>query len=229
MWCIPVVNSPSTPVTAPETIAASLACPRLRPLDRKALRSSNPGRPPMAATTVTAVDGPHPVYTPLHGVRSRLVTICQRYRPPLGRRTPARQTTALTHTSAVAHSITMDNSALKAGETARVTVFIDNTYYPVLRGTGTRLRLDGLDFSQAPGTVLYVTSETVTGGDNYYFDLTPTPNTQNAGGPIRMSIPASGDRPAINLIKTYTADTQRPPLASTNQFSPDGKLGAGDT
>ncbi|MCW5230532.1 hypothetical protein D5046_04070 [Verminephrobacter eiseniae] len=129
----------------------------------------------------------------------------------------------------VAHSITMDNSALKAGETARVTVFIDNTYYPVLRGTGTRLRLDGLDFSQAPGTVLYVTSETVTGGDNYYFDLTPTPNTQNAGGTIRMSIPASGDRPAINLIKTYTADTQRPTLASTNQFSPDGKLGAGDT
>src|SRR6218665_872043 len=101
MWCIPVVNSPSTPVTAPETIAASLACPRLRSLDRKALRSSNPGRPPMAATTVTAVDGPHPVYTPLHGVRSRLVTICQRYRPPLGRRSPARQGTALTHTCAV--------------------------------------------------------------------------------------------------------------------------------
>src|SRR6218665_68914 len=121
MWCIPVVNSPSTPVTAPETIAASLACPRLRSLDRKALRSSNPGRPPMAATTVTAVDGPHPVYTPLHGVRSRLVTICQtyppppgvlssvvticqRYRPPLGRRSPARQGTALTHTCAVALS-----------------------------------------------------------------------------------------------------------------------------
>ncbi|MCW5303844.1 hypothetical protein D5042_15325 [Verminephrobacter eiseniae] len=129
----------------------------------------------------------------------------------------------------VAHSITMDNSALKAGETARVTVFIDNTYNPVLRGTGTRLRLDGLDFSQAPGTVLYVTSETVAGGDNYYFDLTPTPNTQNAGGTIRMSIPASGDRPAINLSKTYTADTQRPTLATTYRFSPDCDLTAGDT
>src|SRR6218665_2826896 len=129
----------------------------------------------------------------------------------------------------VAHSITMDKSPLKTRQTARVTVFIDNTYYAVLRGTGTRLRFDGLDFSQAPGTVLYVTSDHFAEGVSYFFDLTPPPNTQNAGGTIRMTIPASGDRPAINLIKTYTADTQRPTLASTYRFSPDCDLTAGDT
>ncbi|MCW5260976.1 hypothetical protein D5045_12530 [Verminephrobacter eiseniae] len=129
----------------------------------------------------------------------------------------------------MAHSIRMNDSTLQAGETARVTVFIDNTYNPVLRGTGVHLRLDGLDFSQAPGTVEYVTSATLAGGTNYFFDLTPTPNTQNAGGTIRMAIPAAGDRPASNLIKTYTADTQRPTLASTYRLSPDCDLTAGDT
>src|SRR6218665_3866028 len=104
----------------------------------------------------------------------------------------------------------MNDSALKAGETARVPVFIDNTYNPVLRCTGVHLRLDGLDFSQAPGTVEYVTSATLAVVANYSFAPPPPPNTQNAGRPLRMSIPAAGDRPASNLIKTYTADTQRP-------------------
>src|SRR6218665_3487895 len=101
----------------------------------------------------------------------------------------------------------MNDSALKAGVTARVTVFIDNTYNPVLRCTGVHLWLHGLDFSQAPGTVEYVTSPPLPGGTNSSFALPPTPNTQNAGGTTRMTIPAAGDRPASNLIKTYTADT----------------------
>ncbi|MCW5238539.1 Ig-like domain-containing protein [Verminephrobacter eiseniae] len=129
----------------------------------------------------------------------------------------------------MAHSINMDDSALKAGETARVTVFLDDTYSPVLQGTGVNVRLQYLDFSQAPGTVEYVTSETVAGGTNYIFTFTPTSNTQNAGGTIRMNVPAAGDRPAINLSKTYTADTQRPTLASNYRFSPDCDLTAGDT
>src|SRR6218665_2834734 len=106
----------------------------------------------------------------------------------------------------------MNDSTLQAGETARVTGFIDNTYNPVLRGTGVHLRLHGLDVSQAPRTVEYVTSATLPRVTHSFFASPPPPNTQNAGGTIRMAIPAAGDRPASNLSKTYTADTQRPTL-----------------
>src|SRR6218665_225728 len=110
----------------------------------------------------------------------------------------------------VAHSINMDDSALKAGETARVTVFLDDTYSPVLQGTGVNVRLQYLDFSQAPGTVEYVTSETGAGGPNHLFTYPPTSTPRKPGGATRMIVPAAGDRPAINLSKTCTADTQRP-------------------
>nr|WP_321161560.1 Ig-like domain-containing protein [Verminephrobacter eiseniae] len=129
----------------------------------------------------------------------------------------------------MAHSINMDNYALKIGETARITVFLDDTYSPVLQGTGVNVRPQGLDFEQVPGTVEYVTSETVAGGTNYIFTLTPTSNTQNANGNIRLNVPAAGDRPAIHLYKGYAADTQRPILASLHRFSPDCDLTAGDT
>src|SRR6218665_2358356 len=63
----------------------------------------------------------------------------------------------------------------------------------------------------------------------WYGGICDQRNARRGGPPTRMAIPAAGDRPAINLSKTYTADTQRPTLASTYRLSPDCDLTAGDT